>query len=227
MADLAVRRPFREGDLGDQLRSHPMHVAADALWWRRERWGRLLEAFELLAELERELVREAGADLAREDQPSIAIVIADQQRANARPRSFRFGEAPNHQFLAERALRLHPVAMATRAIRLIAALRNNPFEPMAAGLTEERLAVANDVLGISNAGLDPPAAYEHLQPSLAFLERQALYAVAVEAQKVEDEVRQRIAAALVGKRLLQALEAGAPVGQHNTDFAVDDRVGRA
>src|SRR5439155_12875924 len=90
MADLAIRRPFREGELGHQLRSHPMHVAADALWWRRERRGRLLEAFQLLTELECELVREAGADLAGEDQPSIAVVITDQQRANARARSFWF-----------------------------------------------------------------------------------------------------------------------------------------
>ena len=61
-------------------------------------------------QLERAFLREAGADPAAEDQLP-AFVVADQQRADARARAFRIGEAADHELLLADALGLDPVAV--------------------------------------------------------------------------------------------------------------------
>src|SRR5437762_10176921 len=63
MADLSVARPLGEDDFADQIRPDPVRVAPQRSCRRRRERGRLdLDAIELRAQVERHLVREAGAD---------------------------------------------------------------------------------------------------------------------------------------------------------------------
>ena len=57
-----------------------------------------LQRVEPRAQLEQQLGVEAGADLSREDQV-VAVVVADEQRAEADARPLRIGEAADHQLL--------------------------------------------------------------------------------------------------------------------------------
>src|SRR5688572_10853262 len=106
MADLAVACPLGEHDFADEFRFDPMRSLCDRSFRRRiERAAGLLDRLELPTEIERDLVREAGADLAAEDEP-VSFEIADQKRADAGARPFRIGESPDHEFLLEDAFRL-------------------------------------------------------------------------------------------------------------------------
>ena len=87
MADSPVARPFRENDLADELRLHPVSCTPKrALGRRIERTLFLFERVELATQVDRTLVGKAGADLSAEDQP-LAIVVADQKRPEPGPRS--------------------------------------------------------------------------------------------------------------------------------------------
>src|SRR5438034_10843515 len=104
MANLAVGRPLGEDHLAHERWFHPVRVAAQRAWRRRRKRTRcLLEAIQTRAQVERRLLREAGADLAAEHQ-AIAFVISDQQRAEAGAHPFRIGEATDHELLALGAL---------------------------------------------------------------------------------------------------------------------------
>src|SRR5256885_1102341 len=59
---------------------------------------------------------EAGADLAREGEPPLALVDADEQRAQAHARALRVREAADHELLPQEALHLEPGARAARLV---------------------------------------------------------------------------------------------------------------
>jgi hypothetical protein len=100
--------------------------------------------------------------------------------------------------------------MSPRAIWLVAPLRHDAFKSRAAGLPEERLTVAFDVLGETDAA-GAATADELLQHRLPFFERKALQVLAVQAEQIEHEVHERAAAARRA-RVLQRLKAGSAIG---------------
>ena len=101
MADLAVRRPFGERDLGDESRLDPVGVAHRRAARRRgERARRPLERVELAAQRQRRLQGEARADLAGEAQRAAGVVGPDQQRPEPAARAARLGEADDDELLA-------------------------------------------------------------------------------------------------------------------------------
>ena len=75
-----------------------------------------LERVEPRAQLEQQLRVEAGADLAGEDEV-VAVVVADEQRAEADARALRIGEAADDELLRRLALHLQPVRRAAMLVR--------------------------------------------------------------------------------------------------------------
>src|SRR6185436_4930000 len=106
MAQLAVRRPFDEGDLDDDLRTHPVRAHARQPDGLGERRLRDLERIEPRAELQQELRVEAGADLPGVDKVVVLALrltlagrralssgeVADEQRAQTNASALRIGE---------------------------------------------------------------------------------------------------------------------------------------
>src|SRR5207248_10348741 len=66
---------------------------------------------------------------------------------------------------------------------------------------------------------------ERTERRLALLQRQAAKIAPVQVQEIEDEVGEAAAITAV-ERVLQGLEAGAPVRQHDGDLAIDQRAAR-
>ncbi len=166
-------------------------------------------------------MRKAGADLAGEDQ-ALAVVVADEQRTYARARPFGIGEAADDELLSLHTLGLHPAAVTSGAVWLIAAFRNDPFEAAAARLREERVTVALDVLGKAD-GPRFLRANELLQPRLPLLQHQLLERLAVQAQQIEDEVDERSTFGGIAG-ILHRLKARTAIGQDDCRLAVDERI---
>ena len=102
MAELVVRGPLDEAYLHDDLRVYP--VGADA--WQADgfgKWRRLcFDLIELGAEVEQEFGIKAGADLSGKDKV-VAIVVANQQSAEADTFALWIGEAADHKLLGQLA----------------------------------------------------------------------------------------------------------------------------
>src|SRR6185503_6422392 len=107
----------------------------------RERRGGALERPELRAQLEQRGVRVAGADLAGVAQ-LVAVVVADEQRAEPDPAALGVGEPADHELLAQQTLGLDPGGAAARSIRLIAPLGDDALEAALARQREELGAAA-------------------------------------------------------------------------------------
>src|SRR5579859_5562399 len=147
MADLALVGPLGELDLGHEPRRGPVRVAAKpAGRRRRERTGLHFDALERRAQLARALRRESRADLAREHQP-ILLIRPDEQRADTLTRTFRIGEAADHEFLSSHALGFQPALAFAGQVRLIAPLRDDALESEAARFTKRGRTVGIDVVG--------------------------------------------------------------------------------
>ena len=222
MPDLAVARPLRKDDFADEIGLHPMRVAPQPSGRRRRERRRLdLDAIEPGAQVERHLVREAGAHLAGEDQ-AFTFVVADEQRAETRAHPFGIGEAADDELLPLHAFRLHPAAVPSRAIRLIAPLRDDSFEARAARFLEKRVAAAVDVLGEADAPR-LPGADQFLQPRFPFVERERVERLAVQTEQIEDEVDERPALAGIAG-VLHRLKARTAIGEDDRRLAVDERI---
>src|SRR5262245_2166022 len=134
MANLSVGGPLRELNFADHFRFHPVRIASQASRQRRRKRARfLLDALEPGTQLERELVCESCSHLAAEHQ-AIAFVIPDQQCSNPRTHPLGIRETADHEFLALDAFRFHPSAMPSRAVWLVARLRDNSSQSRAARL---------------------------------------------------------------------------------------------
>src|SRR6185436_13429543 len=94
----AVVGPLGERDLDDELGGDPVAAGAGPRARRlgRERRGGPLETGELGGEIEEHLVRVAGADLAGVDE-AIALVVADEQRAETHAAALGVGEAADDE----------------------------------------------------------------------------------------------------------------------------------
>src|SRR4051812_27738694 len=107
MPELSVHRPLDEPDLHDDLGANPMAVTGQAFAVRERR---LLdrESVETPSQIEQELGIEAGADLAREREV-VAVMVADEQRAEADSGALRIGEPADDKFLRRFDFHLEPV----------------------------------------------------------------------------------------------------------------------
>src|SRR5262245_56255237 len=98
MAQLAVRGPFDERDLHDQLGPHPVRAFARQPDPSGERRRRDLEPIELDPKVQQLAGIEARADLAGKDQV-VSLEHANQQRAEADAGASRIREAADDEFL--------------------------------------------------------------------------------------------------------------------------------
>src|SRR5690242_8084764 len=110
--------PLDERHLYHDLRLHPVRAhprqASRLREWRR----RDLQRIELRAQLTQKLRVEAGADFTGEDEV-VALVVADEQRAESDASALRVGEAADDELLRRLALHLEPVRRAPMLVRRV------------------------------------------------------------------------------------------------------------
>src|SRR5882724_367742 len=117
MAQCAIAGPFHIPYLGDEPRFDPMNRPGhDRRGKDFDRTQHLRNSIEPSAQVSESLLVKARADLAREVQDSAPIVVAEDQRAEARPRAGRIRVADHHELLTVDALDLEPAAAATRLV---------------------------------------------------------------------------------------------------------------
>src|SRR5690349_3766632 len=109
MTKLPMAGPLNESDLDDDLGADPMRAETRQADGFGEGRLRYFERVELLAKLTQQLRVEAGADPARENE-IIAVVIADQQGAEADALSLWIGETTDDELLGQLALHLQPTS---------------------------------------------------------------------------------------------------------------------
>src|SRR5687767_11495724 len=201
--------------LGHQLRPQP----GDALLARRIFQGALLDSqlSELFRKRAEALVVEAGADLAGIHQLARLLVHAQDDRAEARARAFRRGIAGDDEVLPQPALELDPALGAAGGVDRFRLLADQPFEAELARVLEHLGGAAGQVLAEAHA----IAAFEHfLQARLALAQAELALVLAVEERRVEHVVHDlRIRPGL--ERVLQRLEARAPIRSRHHDLAVE------
>ena len=88
------------------------------------------------------LVRHPGAHAAGIDELAVIGVVAEQQRAEMRPRSFRVGPADDNELLAVQRFGFAPQAAVSRRIRRVDRLRDHAFKTELAGVLQDEFAVA-------------------------------------------------------------------------------------
>src|SRR6185503_19982212 len=103
VAQLSVHRSLDEADLDDDLGTRPVGTDARQAYGAGEGRRRNFQRVEPRAQVEQQPGVEAGADLAREHE-IVAVVVANEQRAEADARALRIGEAADHQLLRRLAL---------------------------------------------------------------------------------------------------------------------------
>ena len=142
----SVVAPFRERDLGHELRLDPVRALGfEASRRIGEGRRRLLELVQHRAQLCQGLVVESGPDLAGIAELA-RFVDAEQQRAESPAAALRIGESADDHFLPLAALDLDPLARAhTRAVERVGALRDRAFEPESTRLLEKLRAGALNV----------------------------------------------------------------------------------
>jgi hypothetical protein len=113
---------------------------------------------------------DAGAGAAGIDQPSIRIVISEQQRAEIRPPSFGISPADHDKFLAVEAFDLEPDAAIAGRIGRIGAFRNDALEIELAGVLVEGRAPAPVIVAVVQGRADIRQQFG--QPRLALDQRQ-------------------------------------------------------
>jgi hypothetical protein len=91
---------------------------------------------------------DAGADVAGIDQPSVGIVVGEQQRAEPRPPSFGIGPADDDKFLAVEAFDLEPQAAIAGRVGGIGSFRDDALELQLARLLVERQALAAVIVAV-------------------------------------------------------------------------------
>jgi hypothetical protein len=91
---------------------------------------------------------DAGAGAAGIDQPSVRIVVGEQQRAEPRSPPLRVGPADHDEFLALEAFDLEPQAAVAGRVCRIGAFRDDALELEFAGLLVEGRALAAVVIAV-------------------------------------------------------------------------------
>src|SRR5690349_8590750 len=192
-----------------------------AQWTRDLVVKRRLRSFERCQTLPQRLEHlraEAGPHAPRV-QESVPVVDADEQGAQARSRSGRLGEAPDHELLTLQAFDFQPVVSAPRAVRSSAALRDHPFELQAARLLEERGALYRKMLAVSDRPRWVTARQETAQRRLALFEPYVQKVEPIRVQEIEGIVHERNVPS-VAQRLLEQLKRAAAVGLKGDQLTV-------
>src|SRR5438309_7174538 len=124
--------PFDEGDLDDDLRSHPVGAHPRQPLGSGE--GRLVdfETVESRAKLREQSRVEARPDLAGEHEVAV-IEIADEERAQPDATALGIGEAADDEALRHLALHLEPVLRPLLLVRRIEPLGDHPLPSFDAG----------------------------------------------------------------------------------------------
>ena len=138
-------------------------------------------------------VVEAAADAAGVAQRALLVVDAEQEGAEAAARPGRLGEAADDELLPAAALGLEPGARAPAGVRAVGALGHQALEALQAGLLEDGVAAALDVVAEPHHAVQLAAAAleQPLQPALALRERQLAQVLAVLEEEVEGDVGRR------------------------------------
>ena len=143
VAQIVVRGPAAELDLGDELRLDiadlACRFAAEPL---REGLDGSADALEPPVQVLGDRGRESGADAAGMEQPAV-LVVAQHQGADGLARDGGRDIAGDHEFLPLRAFRFHPVLAAARAVGAVAQLRHHPFQAQPAGMPQDQIAVCS------------------------------------------------------------------------------------
>ena len=160
-----VGRPVAIAHLGDQRGLGPMHpLERSALGQCRDRGVGALERFELRPERRQLGVAEAGANAAGIMQAAPRVIIAEQQGAQAAPPAGGLGKADYDELVAVGAFDLDPIVAASRPIRPVAALGDDAFQAIAAGVAKQLGTAADLVVAVAqharSSGAEPvrPAA---------------------------------------------------------------------
>ena len=153
VAQEPVARPLGERHLAHQHRLDPVGAARGRpRTVGREGRGALLEPAQPSAEHLEGGLGEAGADAARVDEAAVAIVHAQQQRAELGAGALRIGVAADHELLPRHALDLQPCLPAPGGVGRVLPLRHDALEAHAAGPLVDLRARRVEVLGVADAG---------------------------------------------------------------------------
>src|SRR5215470_7467431 len=230
MAQLPVGRPLAEAHLADEAGLGPVHPACRRP--RRvaaiERRPVALQAGQRRVEGVQGPLAEAGADLARVHELPVAVVVAEQQRAEAGPRPLWVGEAADDELLAALALELQPVLGPSGSVRRVGALGDDPLPAVGAGLPVVRLAVGVPVDGEAQRVIEGQQVAQDL---LALPQRHRAHVAVTGPEHVEDVVEdgvlvdQGLPGMAHAEALLQAGEPGLAVLERD-DLPVHDEVVR-
>src|SRR5262249_22158866 len=185
MAQPSVGRPLRELHLPHHLR--PDRVRPPCTGWTPGE-GRVcdLEPGQPLAERDRLARAEAGADLADVQELAVRVVHAEEQCADPGAPSFGIGKAADDELLLLDTLRFQPAAPAAGFVGGVAAFRHHALEGHAAGVAQESLAVACDVVAVSQRRTGAARIEHRAQGALALFERSAGEIATIEVDEVED-----------------------------------------
>ena len=221
LAYIAVSRPGTELDFGDQLGLHPDDALLSAPRHRNRARTSVFSASSFLCR----------SAMTRPEKPvptwptgasSAVLVIGQHQRADAAAGLVRRQIAGDHEFLAKRAFRLHPIVAAAAAVRRVGALGDNAFEAHAAGVLQHHLAGLGEMLAEPQRPLLVEAMHQVAQLLLAVDQRFGPDVLAVEPQQIE-RIEDHPLALAFGERELQLGEGGNAILAENDDLAVEHR----
>src|SRR5712672_2756373 len=219
----AIRRPFGEGDLGNEPWVHPMNATARQVIVL-ERADRCPQFGKLLAESAQRGAVEAGPDLAGIDKLSPAV-IAQQQCPKTDSAPLRLGISADDEFLLAGALEFQPVARSLGDVCTVSILCDHPLPSMSARFSIVGFSLGLTMVGEPQRPFEPEGISKEL---LAVSERNLPRVVALEIDHIEQIEPYRDLADQVGRRmrdlhaLLQLGKAGDPILERD-DFPIGDK----
>ncbi len=177
-----------------------------------------LKRLELLCHVSQHAAAETRTHLAAILQ-FIAVVNAQQQRAEFLARTGRVGIAGNHEFLPQHAFHFQPRPAPCLQICTIGALDHDTFHSVHAGMLEHLLRTADDVVAVDQRPILRRIRQERLQQPFAFDQRHRSQVVAVEIHQIENVICQLRRLALT-HHVLQGLKTDLAVALDGHYFAV-------
>src|SRR5712692_11811495 len=115
----------------------------------------------------------------------LALVQAQQQRAQRNRRGASCGPASDHGIEGLGDLQLHPVHAAIGNVRAVGPLRDNPFQAGLSRKLEELFSMLQLMIGVANP---LRRVQQTLQQLLALQERRFAEIITVAIEKIESEV---------------------------------------
>src|SRR6266436_2922902 len=216
-----VGGPAGKFDLGDKRWSNPMNALARSVLGQNDRRGARTESIEPFAQIGEPRCAEARADASCIPQCSRRIIVAGEQGAKALAPAFGIGEADDDKFVAIAAFDLEPGSAPPRAVRRIAALRDDAFEAKAGRLAKNGRALAGLVVAVAQNPLGLRR-NDLAQDRLAVFECGVGDLPAIAKEQIEGEEIQCTGLA-AGNRVLQAGETRRSIGRQADELAVDQR----